>query len=64
MIQCLLQCKTVLQIDIRKKYGLNILGIRVNGKMDMNITPDTFLPEENSILVLGHLKTIQKYFHI
>ena len=56
--------KTVLQIDIRKKYGLNILGIRVNGKMDMNITPDTFLTEENSILVLGHLKTIQKYFHI
>ena len=56
--------KTVLQIDIRKKYGLNILGIRVNGKMDMNITPDTFLTGENSILVLGHLKTIQKYFHI
>lgn len=56
--------KTVLQIDIRKKYGLNILGIRVNGKMDMNITPDTFLTEENSVLVLGHLKTIQKYFHI
>lgn len=56
--------KTVLQIDIRKKYGINILGIRANGKLDMNITPDTILLRNSSILVLGRMKVIQKCFHI
>lgn len=56
--------KTILQLDIRKKYGINILGIRENGKLNMNITPDTFLGTGKSILVLGHLKAVQKCFRI
>ncbi len=56
--------KTVYQIDIRKKYGINILGVRDNGKLNMVITPDTLLEEDKSILVLGEHKSIQKCFHI
>ncbi len=56
--------KTILQLDIRKKYGINILGVRENGKLNMNITPDTFLGGGKSILVLGHQKAVQKCFHI
>lgn len=56
--------KTILQINIRKKYGINILGIRENGRLNMNITPDTVLDKEKSILVLGNQKEIQKCFHI
>ena len=56
--------KTVIQLDIRKKYGINILGIRENGRLDMNITPDTLLESNKSILVLGRLRSIQKCFHI
>ena len=33
--------KTVIQVDIRKKYGINILGVRSDGELNMNITPDT-----------------------
>ena len=51
-------------MDIRKKYGINILGIRENGRLDMNITPDTLLESNKSILVLGRLRSIQKCFHI
>ena len=36
--------KTVLDIDIRRRYGINILSIRTNGVLNMNITPDTSLP--------------------
>lgn len=57
-------CKTIIQLDIRKKYGINILGIRENGKLNMNITPDTILSKGKSILVLGQLKAIQKCFRI
>ena len=56
--------KTILQLDIRKKYSINILGIRENGKLNMNITPDTILGAGKSILVLGQQKDVQKCFHI
>lgn len=56
--------KTILQLDIRKKYGINILGIRENGKLHMDITPDTPLQRGTSILVLGHQKAVQKCFRI
>ncbi len=56
--------KTVMQLDVRKKYGINMLGIRTNGKLDMNITSETVLHPASSILVLGPEKMLQKYFHI
>lgn len=56
--------KTILQLDIRKKYGINILGVRENGKLNMNITPNTVLGIEKSILVLGQQKAVQKCFRI
>ena len=56
--------KTVLQLDIRRKHGINILGIRENGKLNMNITPDTVLSNGKSILILGQQKAVQKCFRI
>lgn len=56
--------KSILQLDIRRKYGINILGIRENGTLNMNITPDIVLSSEKSILVLGKQKVVQKCFHI
>ena len=56
--------KTVLQLDIRRKHGINILGIRENGKLNMNITPDTVLSNGRSILILGQQRAVQKCFRI
>lgn len=56
--------KTVIQLDVRRKYGINILGIRENGNLDLNISADTLLTIGKSILVLGPQKAIQKCFHI
>lgn len=56
--------KTILQLDIRKKYNINILGIREFGKLNMNITPQTVLNSSKSMLVLGDERIIQKCFHI
>jgi trk system potassium uptake protein TrkA len=56
--------KTIIQLDIRKKYGINILGIRENGVLNMNVAPDMPLDSSRSILVLVHEKSIQKCFHI
>lgn len=56
--------RSIGQIDIRKKYGINIMGVRVNGKMDLRVTPETALSEDQTMLVLGELRSIQKCFHI
>ena len=56
--------KTVAQIDIRRKHGINILGVRSNGKLDLNVMPDTLLSSGSSILVLGPDDALQKVFRI
>ena len=45
--------KTVGQIDIRKRYGVNIMAVKENGKMDLSVTPDTVLEANKTMLVLG-----------
>ncbi|MCM1365238.1 MAG: TrkA family potassium uptake protein [Faecalibacterium sp.] len=56
--------KTVGQIDIRKKYGINILALKNDGRLYPNISPETALNEDYTMLVLGEYAKIQKCFHI
>ncbi len=55
--------KTIDQIDIRRKYNINILAIKEDGKMSINFTPDTVLSNQYTLLVLGEYKVMQKCFH-
>ncbi len=52
------------QIDIRKKYGVNIMAVKENGKMDLSVTPDTVLETNKTMLVLGEHKALQRCFKI
>lgn len=56
--------KTVGALDIRKKYNLNVLAVRINGHPSMAVTSDTQLKQDQTILVLGKWKDIQKCFRI
>lgn len=56
--------KTIIDLDVRRKYGINILGVRENDTLNMNVDPDSVLSTGKSILVLGKNKAIQKCFHI
>ena len=57
--------KTIGQLDVRKRYHVNIMAIKQQGKFSMTvITPDTALPADSTILVLGTQRDIQKCFHI
>ena len=55
--------RKIIDIDVRKKYGISILGIR-NGKMNMNPLYDTILRAEDTMLVLGREEDLQKMFHL
>lgn len=58
------QGKTVGQIEIRRKYNINIMGVKENGKLNLSVTPDTLLTADKTMLVLGEYKALQKCFHI
>jgi trk system potassium uptake protein TrkA len=51
--------RTVGQLDIRNKHNINIMAV-----MNLNIKSDTPVPENNTMLVLGNIRDIQKCFHI
>ena len=56
--------KTVGKIDIRRKYSINILGVKRNGKLHLTVTPDTQFLEGDTVLVLGENRALQKAFRI
>lgn len=55
---------SVAQIDIRKQYGINIIGVRHNGKIEYSVTPQTQFQTSDTILVLGRYRDLQKCFQI
>ncbi|MDD6435096.1 MAG: TrkA family potassium uptake protein [Clostridiales bacterium] len=56
--------KTVQEADVRRKHGINIMGFRRNGEIDLEFTPDTKFKNGDNILILGKTKDMQKTFHI
>ena len=56
--------KTIRELDIRNKYNVNILGIKRDEKISMNIAPDTQLRPDDMIMVLGKFADVQKCLHI
>ena len=56
--------KSVGELDIRRKYGINILGIKHAGKTDVSVTSNTILSKDVTILALGEYKALQKCFRI
>ncbi|MBR3312246.1 MAG: TrkA family potassium uptake protein [Solobacterium sp.] len=55
--------KKIGELDVRNHYDINILGVK-NGKMDMQITPETELHFGETMLVLGKTDSIQKLFYL
>jgi len=56
--------KSIAQIDIRKRYGINIMAVKQNGQMNLSVMPDTVLEESMTMLVLGERKSAQRCFKI
>ena len=50
--------------SIRKKYDINIMAVKDDGKVSMAISADTCFKEDVTLLVLGEYKAIKKCFCI
>lgn len=56
--------KSIAEIDIRRKYNVNIIATKKSGKINAVVTADTVLSEEETLLVLGGYKALRKCFDI
>lgn len=56
--------RSIGQIDIRKKFKINIMALKQNGKLELTLSPDTVLEADQTMLVLGRNRDLQKCFRI
>ena len=56
--------KSVVEIDIRRKYNVTIIATKKNGKINAVVTADTILFGDETLLVLGEQKAMRKCFDI
>lgn len=56
--------KSILDLDVRRKYNLNVLAVRKHGDLKVKAVLDDELQATDSLLVLGREKDIQKCFKI
>ena len=56
--------RTVGDLDIRKKYNINILALKNGEKISIARSADTIFVDDITLLVLGEYKSVQKCFRI
>ena len=54
--------RTVGELDVRKKYNINIMAVKKDGKVNMVVSADTVMTDDVTLLVLGEYKQLQKCF--
>ena len=56
--------KTVAELGLRKRYGINILGIKRGDSIDFSFAPDTQMPWDATLLILGEESVVQSLFKV
>lgn len=54
--------RNVVDLDVRKRYGINVIGIGHDEKMDMDVGPGRMFEAGDTVLVAGSLADVQKCF--
>ncbi len=50
--------KSIIELDLRRKYSINVIGILRNGKLTVNIDPNIPLEEDQRMFVVGKMEDI------
>ena len=52
--------KTLIELDLRKKYGINIVAVRQGDDLEINIDPNTKLTSEMKLVVITNKEKLNK----
>lgn len=52
--------KNLMELNLRRKYGINVVAIRLNGEVMINLDPEKPLSKEARLLVIGNPARMEK----
>lgn len=52
--------KNLLELNLRKKYSLNVIAIKENEQIEINIDPQSILKENQTLIVIGSKAKLSK----
>ena len=52
--------KNLIELNLRKKYGFNIVAIKKGEEVNVNIHPEQPLEEETSLIVIANMAKLGK----
>ena len=52
--------KNLIELNLRKKYGFNIVAIKRGNKVNVNINPEQVLDAESSLIVIANTSKLRK----
>ena len=52
--------KNLIELNLRKKYGFNIVAIKKDGKVNVNVNPEQALDSESSLIVIANTSKLGK----
>lgn len=52
--------KTLNELKVRDKYGINVVGIVHEKKVEVNVSPDLPLPEKGKLILIGSDKVLKE----
>lgn len=53
--------RTLVDINVRERLGINVVGIIVNGKIDVTLDPQKPLPDGGILIVIGANDVLEKF---
>lgn len=54
--------KNLIELNLRRKYGLNIIAIKRGEKIDLNVNPEQPLEANTSLIVIAHTEKLKKIY--
>ena len=52
--------KTLKELDIRKKYGINIIAIKTKEEINVSPSPDLKIADKDILIAIGKDKNLEK----
>lgn len=56
-----LDSKSIIDLDVRTKYGCTILAIKHHGDIRLSPAPEDIIHEQDCLVIMGHKKDIKRF---
>lgn len=56
--------KSILELDVRRMTGINVIGFRRNREVNVSVDPGTVITVDMQLIVAGETKNIEKLFRL